>query len=130
MVDLKERAKTLPDTTLFVLEEEAKRQGHHVLWLPPKHCDINPIELKWAQIKGWVARRNFSFKMADVLALTKEAFQHVTVEDWRKACEHVEKIEKKWWEIENLQPAMAPVIINLAEVEDDGPSDPEDEGDV
>ncbi len=120
---LKERASTLPDTTRYTLEEEAKQQGHHVLWLPPKHCVLNPIELIWAQIKGRVARRNFSFKMADVLLETKEAFKHVTQEDWNKACEHVIKVEKEWWKAENLQPAIQPVVINTADMSDDSEDD-------
>ena len=39
------RVKLLPDTTEYMLEREAQRCGHQVLWLPPKHCDLNPIEL-------------------------------------------------------------------------------------
>ncbi len=123
---LKERAATLPDTTLFALEEEANRQGHHVLWLPPKHCDLNPIELIWADIKHYVAVHNKTYRMADVFELTKEGFQKVTAETWRKACEHVEKIEKLWWKAENLQPAMEPIVINLGEMSDEELSDEEE----
>jgi hypothetical protein len=39
-----------------------------------------------------VAARNVSFKAKEVEKLTKERFEAVTVEDWSKICEHVDKI--------------------------------------
>ena len=36
----------------------AKRYGHKVLRLPPYHCDLNAIELIWADEKNFVAREN------------------------------------------------------------------------
>ena len=29
----------------FVVDEMAKAAGHEVVWLPPYHCELNPIEL-------------------------------------------------------------------------------------
>ena len=110
---LRARIKLLPDTTIYLLEQEAGLQGHFVLWQPPKHCDFNPIELIWAQIKGWVASHNTTYKIADVYDLTLQAFDRVTPADWARACEHVKKVEKEFWRLENLQPAIEPVIVNI-----------------
>ncbi len=115
---LKEEAKLLPDTTIFRLEQEAGLQGHQVLWLPPKHCDLNPIELIWAQVKGYIKKNNTTFRMADVRNLANEGIARVTREDWRKACDHVLKVEEEFWRTENLQPAIDPVIVNLDDTED------------
>ena len=30
--------------------------GHEVLRTPVRHCELNPIELIWAQVKGFVAK--------------------------------------------------------------------------
>ena len=30
----------------------AKEQGHEVLYTPPYHCDLQPIEMVWSQVKG------------------------------------------------------------------------------
>ncbi len=114
LAQLRARVKLLPDTTIYRLEQEAGLHGHVLLWQPPKHCDFNPIELIWAQIKGWVAKHNTTYKMADVYDLTKKAFDRITPEDWRRACEHVKGVEDEFWELENLQPAIDPVIVNIA----------------
>ena len=34
----------------FVVDEMAKAVGHEVVWLPPYHCKLNPIELAWSQV--------------------------------------------------------------------------------
>jgi len=58
--------------------------GHEVVRLPPYHCQYNPIELIWAQVKGDVAKKNVSFKIADVEKLVNEALDGVTVDSWKK----------------------------------------------
>ncbi|XP_046976516.1 uncharacterized protein LOC124542632 [Vanessa cardui] len=50
----------------YVKDEMAKEVGVEVLRLPPYHCELNPIELVWADVKGYVARNNTTFKMVDV----------------------------------------------------------------
>ena len=52
----------------YKIDELIKSHGHNVLRLPPYMCDLNPIELAWAQLKR---------KM------------HVG--------RHVEKIEQEYW---------------------------------
>lgn len=44
----------------------AKAQNKIVLWLPPYHCELNPIKLIWADIKKFVAEHNSTFKFADM----------------------------------------------------------------
>lgn len=68
--------------------------GHTVVRLPPYHCDLNPIELIWAQKK--VAASNIGSR--DVKQLTEEAFNNITVENWKNCCELVKKIEKDYYE--------------------------------
>ena len=36
----------------------AKKSGHEVLRLPPYHCELDAIELVWADIKNFVAKEN------------------------------------------------------------------------
>ena len=71
----------------FQIDELLKRVPHStgvgfkqiiVLRLPTKHCFLNPIELVWAYVKGYVARRNSTCKQADVLKLTREAIENVS----------------------------------------------------
>ena len=43
------------------------------LSLPAYHADLKSIELIWATMKGYIARRNVSFKMTGVIQLTHDA---------------------------------------------------------
>lgn len=65
----------------YVVDELAAEDGKTVLRLPPYHCEFNPIELIWAQIKNEVASKNRTFKLRDLKPLFHEAVEHVTPEN-------------------------------------------------
>ena len=44
--------------TSKVIDNIAKNYGHEVLCLPPYHCDLNAIELIWADEKNFAACEN------------------------------------------------------------------------
>ena len=77
-----------------VIDEMAKKRGIILLRLPPYHCELNPIELIWAQMKGYVARNNTAFKIKDVRELLKYSLNIITKENWKEAIKHVIKEEK------------------------------------
>ena len=41
----------------YVIDEMAKSTNRSILRLPPYQCELNPIELIWAQIKNEVAKK-------------------------------------------------------------------------
>lgn len=86
-----------PSTVSYVVDEMAKEQNKVVLRLPPYHCELNPIELIWAQVKGDVARNNTTFKLQDVKILFSDAINKVSLHNWKNAIEHTKKIEKEMW---------------------------------
>ena len=45
-----------------VIDEMTKKRGIILLRPPPYHCELNPIELIWTQMKGYVARNNLHLK--------------------------------------------------------------------
>ena len=106
-------------STLYVNEVEADDHGHHFVFLPVRHCELNPIELIWAQVKRFVAQRNTTFKMKDVEALVREGLDRVTSGDWKNAISHVHKIEEQYWESDRLIDALDPVIIPLDDSDTD-----------
>ena len=59
----------------------AAEMGHVTLRTPPRQCQLNAIELVWAQVKH-VAVKNASMKIKDVVELTKQALLEVTQEKW------------------------------------------------
>lgn len=86
----------------YVVDELAKQHGVTVLRLPPYHCELNPIELIWAQVKGYVAQKNTTFKMADIKKLLPEAIQSVTSENWAKCEDHVRKEEDRMMALDQM----------------------------
>lgn len=98
----------------YVIDEMAKDRGISVLRLPPYHCEFNPIELIWSQMKGYVARKNTTFKLNDVRQLLLESISTITKENWQKAVEHAIKEEQKMWRVDNMiEETVEPMIIPL-----------------
>lgn len=87
----------------YVIDEMAKSANKTVLRIPPYHCELNAIELVWAQIKGYVAARNKTFRMREVKELLEEAVRKVSPDDWDRCVRHViQKVENEMWKLDNI----------------------------
>ena len=40
----------------------AKIAGHEVVRLPPYHCELNPIELAWSQVKRYIKDNSLHYQ--------------------------------------------------------------------
>ena len=97
-----------------------EEHGHRVLRLPPYHCDLNPIELIWGDLKGRVARENYSFKLKDVKEIVIKGIADIGRERWHSCVEHIKKVEADYWKVDGLmEKKITPVVIQL---ESDGDS--------
>ncbi|XP_050707116.1 uncharacterized protein LOC126992421 [Eriocheir sinensis] len=94
LMQLVRQHTTDADVNNYVIEKMASEHGHTVVRLPPYHCQYNPIELIWAQVKGYVSVRN-KFKIADLKPLTHEAINSITKENWKNAVAHAERIQEE-----------------------------------
>jgi transposase len=103
----------------YAVDELAVQEGKTVLRLPPYHCELNPIELIWAQIKNEVASKNITFKLRDVKPLFQEAVEHVTDENWKKCIEHSKKIENEMRRIGENFGTVPELIISLQDSSSD-----------
>lgn len=65
----------------YRIDALAKVAGHDIVRLPPYHCEFNPIEMVWSQVKGYIAANNRSFTLAGVEELLDEAIALVTPEN-------------------------------------------------
>ena len=102
--------------------------GHEVVRLPVAHCELNPIEMAWAQVKGYVRDNNHKFTLTEVERLVNEGFSCVTPERWKKLVNHVQqKIEDHYWEHDGLYETMVDrFIIAMGDSSEDSLSSSED----
>lgn len=111
-------------TLKYEIDEIAESRGHKVVRIPPYHCQFNPIELIWAQVKNEVARENSGFRLSTVKDTTMSAIKHVTSENWLNAIKHVEKIIQEYWDKDPIiESTIEPLIINLQDDSDDSEED-------
>ncbi len=102
--ELLEQARAHATEKLYVTDQMAEEykirssMNVAVLRLPIGHCELNPIELIWAQVKRKVAVENRKFTVKGVEDLAKKAISEVTAENWQKCIEKVIKVETEWWE--------------------------------
>lgn len=84
------------------IDELAAAKQILVLRLPPYHCELNPIELIWAQLKGFVGRNNKTFKLDDVEKMVKDGVNRIGAESWKKCVEHVIKREDEMMRLDGI----------------------------
>ena len=87
--------------TSKVIDNIAKRYGHEVLHLPPYHCNLNAIELIWANEKNFVAHENKEMTLESVELFRKRRAE-ITAEMCKKCAEHVEHVELSYWKTDRL----------------------------
>ena len=102
----------------IAIDKVINAHGHESLRLPPYHCNLNPIELIWAKVKGQVAANNKSFKMAETQQLTIDAIRSIGKDYFQKCEQHTMKIEKNYWHKDGLNHIQPPLIINLLDSSD------------
>lgn len=108
----------------------AKEKGVTVLRLPPYHCELNPIELIWAQVKGYVASKNKSFKLSEIKSLLPEALESITAEKWQSCIKHVEEEEKKMRRLDGIIDDMVEqFIINVGASSSEESEDDDEDSD-
>nr|CAD7430389.1 unnamed protein product [Timema monikensis] len=113
----------------YKIDEMVRECEPQVLRLPPYHCQYNPIELVWANCKGYYKKhtgRN-KFDVAAVKALWQEALARVTPESWSKNVDHTEKIinDDRAREINMDASETQPFIIQIGNNESDSDDDEE-----
>lgn len=86
----------------YIVDEIVKESGRTILRLPPYHCNLNPIELAWAQVKHHVAANNTTFKLDDVRNLLLEGINLVGSDAWKNNIQHAISEECKMYDVDNI----------------------------
>ena len=113
---------------LYLTDKVIHDHGHTVLRLPVAHCELNPIELAWSQVKRHVARHNKAYNLTEVYRLTYDGFKQVTTDMWRQFCRHALDVENDYFTKDGiLEDSVDEMTIDLGESDsDDDDSDWED----
>ena len=100
-----------------------------MLRLPVAHCELNPIELAWASVKGYVAKHNRDYNLGEVERLVPDGFEHTTSDMWRRFCRHVVDIENEYFEKDGLvEDVVEEMVITLGADENDSDEEEDEEG--
>lgn len=112
----------------YEIDTIAMQHGHKVVRLPPYHCQYNPIELVWAQVKDYVASRNNTFKLCDVEKLTHEAIDSISIAAWADCVKHAERLQEEDYRREvAADSVMEPIIININETDSESTDSSEED---
>ncbi|KAF8785317.1 uncharacterized protein LOC129958799 isoform X1 [Argiope bruennichi] len=89
-----------PPSKMFCVDEILKANGHYVLRIPPYHCDLNGMGIH----KKILRNRNVNgeLNITTLRDLTINGLLNVTKNEWKSFCDHAKKVEKKYWEIDNI----------------------------
>ncbi|XP_048250602.1 uncharacterized protein LOC125378706 [Haliotis rufescens] len=110
----------------YLIDNMLREHGHEVLRLPPYHCDLNPIEQIWGDLKNMVARQNKTFKFADVKHIVLKGMGSITDVRGANCGQHVIKVEEEYWKQDCIRPdTVQPVVVHLGDSTD---SESDDEG--
>jgi hypothetical protein len=103
-----------PRFKTFKIDALLAEHGHSVLRLPPYHPDLNPIELIWASVKEYVARKNVSFRLDDAMKLAEEKFNIITEEEWSSRCNNARQCEQNYLRLEpSIDDISEQIVVNL-----------------
>lgn len=89
---------TNKDKEMDEIDQIALSHGHTILRLPPHHCDLNPIERVWAQMKKNVRKDNAGANQTvkRVEEPARGAVDQITAEHWRMFLRDTRTIEEEY----------------------------------
>jgi len=82
-----------------VVQKIAEQNGHHVLFLPVHHPELNPIETIWAIVKnacGKLIRQGIQFQ--EVRQHLETAFTAITSQTCQGLYEKIQAQEDEYWQ--------------------------------
>ena len=128
--DLMAKITNAKPTKQFETDLIAEKFTHRVLRLPVAHPELNPIELAWSVVKGYVAKHNKKFTLKEIEELVPQGISQVTPQMWKKFCDHTVKVEEEYWKKDGLvEDIVEEILITVGEDDDSDTSEEELEPD-
>ena len=85
-----------------VVEKIVKTYGMEVLRLPPYHCELNAIELIWADEKNFVARENKEMTIERVETLFRKRREEISADTCKNCIKHAHFVEEEYWKTDRI----------------------------
>ena len=117
----------------YVTDEMAKAAGHEVVRLPSYHCELNPIEMAWSQVKHYRKTHNREFTLDALERLVNEGFAQVTPERWTSLIKHThKKMEDVYFTADRLDnwKQVQEFVIYVEADDDESDDSDEDDSDI
>ena len=111
------------DKTSKVIDNIAKKYGHEILRLPPYHCELNAIELIWADEKNYVARENKELILNYAEELFRKRRAEISSTICKNCVEHVKHVEESYWKTDRIVDAKSDKLEIALDVNDNDESE-------
>ena len=113
--------------TIFALAKLSttlqKKYGHEILCLPPYHCELNAIELIWADEKNNVARENKELTLNHVEELFRKRRAEISSTICKNCVAHVKHVEESYWKTDRIVDAKSDKLEFALDVNDNDESE-------
>ncbi|XP_068224656.1 uncharacterized protein [Palaemon carinicauda] len=109
----------------YVIDKMGRENGHRIVRLPSYHCQYNPNELIWGQVKRYIAKKK-AFKMASLKPLLQEALQQVSKQNWSNAVKYMRNLQRKDCELEDVAEHLLDSFVIIIGSSDDDDDDDDD----
>ena len=111
------------DKTSKVIDNIVKKYGHEILRLPPYHCELNAIELIWADDKNYVARENKELTLNHVEEFFRKRRSEISSTICKNCVEHVKHAAESYWKTVRIVDAKLDKLQIVLDVNDNDKSE-------
>jgi len=112
----------------YIVDGLLKSHGHKVLRLAQYHCELNPIEKVWAEMKKYVESNN-KFTETSIESIEKlihDSFKNLKPGLWESCCKHISEVEEEFWRSDGLMDGIIDEFIIDFNSDSDTESDSSD----
>jgi len=81
--------------SIYKAQQISTAHGHYLLYTPPYHPELQPIELIWARIKNTIAQ-DPAENAADLHDKVREQLAAVNSTAWTRVYKHAQKYEDRY----------------------------------
>lgn len=113
----------------YSIDKILSNHNHSVLRLPPYHPDLNPIEMAWAAIKGYVSSKNVNWSTGKVIELVKEKVAVMGAPEWGRICQKIKDIEAEYVKSDHVVDLVTDEFVIFADDDCDTDEESSDDDD-